>query len=79
MHYIYVRPNTDKSSLICSTEPNKNSNEENQKKRDAQKKRSSHKAVYSQSWGQEGSLWWKRFVKEVGFEPIVKERGSYGW
>ena len=23
----------------------------------------------------EGSLWWKRSVKEVG----VKERGSYGW
>jgi len=24
-----------------------------------------------------GSLWWERFVKEVGLEPGVKERGSY--
>jgi len=27
----------------------------------------------------EGSLWWERFVKEVGLEVGVKERGSYGW
>jgi len=27
----------------------------------------------------EWSLWWKRFVKEVGLEPGVKERGSYAW
>jgi len=27
----------------------------------------------------EGSLWWERFVKGVGLEPGVKERGSYGW
>jgi len=27
----------------------------------------------------EGSVWWKRFVKEVDLEPGVKERGSYGW
>ena len=27
----------------------------------------------------EGSLWWERFVKEVGLEPGVKERVSYGW
>ena len=27
----------------------------------------------------EGSLWWERFVKEVGIEPGLKERGSYGW
>jgi len=26
-----------------------------------------------------GSLWWERFVKEVGLEAGVKERGSYGW
>jgi len=25
------------------------------------------------------SLWWERFVKEVGFDPGVEERGSYGW
>jgi len=27
----------------------------------------------------EASLWWEKFVKEVGLEPEVKERGSYGW
>jgi len=29
----------------------------------------------------EGSLWWERFVKEVGLESGMKERerGSYGW
>ena len=27
----------------------------------------------------EGSLWQERFVKEVGLEARVKERGSYGW
>jgi len=27
----------------------------------------------------EESLWWERFVKEVGLERGVKERGSYGW
>ena len=27
----------------------------------------------------ERSLWRERFVKEVGLEAGVKERGSYGW
>jgi len=27
----------------------------------------------------EESLWCESFVKEVGVEPAVKERGSYGW
>jgi len=27
----------------------------------------------------EGSLWWERFLKEIGLEMGVKERGSYGW
>ena len=48
------------------------------KDRDAQKKRSSHKAVES-VLRPEGSLWWERFLKEVDLEPGVKERGSYGW
>ena len=26
-----------------------------------------------------GSLWWERFVNEIGFEAGVKEGGSYGW
>jgi len=48
------------------------------KNRDAQKKRTSHKAVES-VLSPEESLWWERFVKKVGLEPGVKERGSYGW
>ena len=39
--------------------------------RDAQKKRTSHKAVES-VMRPEGSLWWERFVKKVGLEPGVK-------
>jgi len=27
----------------------------------------------------EGSRWWERYVKEVGVELGIKERGSYGW
>jgi len=48
------------------------------KNRDAQKQRTSHKAVES-VLRLEGSQWWERFVKKVGIEPGVKERGSYGW
>jgi len=49
------------------------------KNRDAQKKQSSHKVsrVSPEVGPSEGSLRWERFVKEVGFEPEVKERGSY--
>jgi len=80
MHYIYVRPKADKASLICRTEPNENNNEKKLKQKTEMLRR--NVAVikpWSQSWGQEGSLWWERFVKEVGFEPGVKERWSYGW
>jgi len=60
-------------------EPKKKDNEETKNKnRDAQKKRTSHKAVES-VLRPEGRLWWQRFVKKVGLEPGVKERGSYGW
>jgi len=48
------------------------------KNRDAQKQRTSHKAVES-VLRLEGNQWWERFVKKVGIEPGVKERGSYGW
>jgi len=60
------------------TKQKKNNEETKNKNRDAQKKRSSHKAVefvLRPEW----SLWWERFVEEVGLEPGVKERGSYGW
>jgi len=42
------------------------------------KKRTSHNAVES-VLRLEGSLWRERFVKKVGLELAVKERGSYGW
>jgi len=48
------------------------------KNRDAPKKRSSNK-VRVLDLKPEGCLWWERFVEEVGLEPGVKERGSYGW
>jgi len=48
------------------------------KNRDAQKKRTSHKATES-VLRPEGSLWWERFVKKVGLELGVTERESYGW
>jgi len=49
------------------------------KDRDAQKKQSSHKVsgVSPEVGPLEGSLRWERLVKEVGFEPEVKERCSY--
>jgi len=59
-------------------EPIKKTNEETENKnRDAQKKRTSHKAVES-VLRPEGSLWWERFEEKVGLEPGVKERGIYG-
>ena len=50
-------------------EPNKKSNEEtkNNKNRGAQKKQCSRK-VRGVSPEAGGSLWWERFVKEVGLE-----------
>jgi len=59
MEYIYVRPKASvyMASLICRTEPNKKTNDETENKnRDAQKKRSSHKAVES-VMRPGGSLW----------------------
>jgi len=49
------------------------------KKRDAQKKRSGHevRGVSPEAGRPEGSLWWERFVKEVGLETGVKESGRY--
>ena len=44
---------------------------------DAQKKRASRE-FRGVNPALEGSLWWERFVKEVGLEAGVKERGSYG-
>jgi len=75
-----VRQYGDKASLICRTEPNKKivTEKTKTKTRDAQKKPSSHKAVESVLRpGRESGG--KDFVKEVGLEPGVKERGSYGW
>jgi len=48
------------------------------KNRGAKKKRSVIKSV-ELVLGPQGSPWWERFAKEVGHQPGVKERGSYGW
>jgi len=48
------------------------------KNRDAQKKRTSHKAVES-VLRLEGSLWWERFVKKVGQMTMsaVRTQGKF--
>jgi len=59
----------------------KNSNEETKKQnknRGPQKKRSVIKSVEFVLWPK-GSPWWERFAKEVGCQPGMEERGSYGW
>jgi len=69
-------------SLICRKEPNKKAVMEKlkTKKWDAQKKWSSHKVRGVSPEARKGvyggkDLW----KKQVGLEPGVKERGSYGW
>jgi len=51
------------------------------KNQDAQKKRTSHKShkAVESVLRPEGSPRWERFVKKVGLELGVKDRGSYGW
>jgi len=48
------------------------------KNRLAQKKRYRQKSVKA-FWEEEVELWGIGFVKEVGFKPKVKDRGSYRW
>jgi len=72
------------ASLICHTEPNTLLKEYWRKlktrNRDAQKKRSSHKVRgVSSEAGRECLVGKICERKEVGLEPGVKERGSYGW
>jgi len=60
-------------------EANKKSNEGIKSNNgDAQKKQCSHKV---RGVSPEECLWWEisLFVKEVGVEPGVEERGGYGW
>jgi len=81
INYIYklYLPAT-KSSLICCTEPNKkNVNKDTKNK--TEMLRINCPVIKSVEWvlRLEKSLWWERFVKEVGLQPAVKERGSYGW
>ena len=54
------------ANLICRTEPQQKRlmKKTKNKNRDAQKKRTSHKAVES-VLRPEGRLWWERFVKKV--------------
>ena len=60
-----------------ATQGGHNNEETKNKNRHSQKKRSGRevRAVSPEP----GSLWWQRFVREVGLEAGVKERGSYGW
>ena len=69
-------------SLICHTESR------NQSKRVMQKLQTKTKMLRRNGpviksvesvMRLEESLWWERFLKGVGFEQGVKERGSYGW
>ena len=61
-------------NLPHGTKQKKTNEETETKNRDAQKKRSSHKAVES-VLRTEGSLWWERFEEKVGLE----RRGFGGW
>jgi len=78
MHYIYVHPKADKGSLICRIQPNKKIVMKKTKTKNEMPWRNGPVTKpWSQSWGQEGSLWWERLVNEVGLEPRVKERWQW--
>jgi len=80
MDDIYVRPKANiwPANSAARIQTKKTYEETENKNQTARKKRSSHKAVES-VLRPEGSLSWERFVKKVGLEAGVKERGSYGW
>jgi len=57
----------------------KKSNEETKKKTELFRRNGPViKSAESVLWPEE-SPWWETFMKEVGFEPRLKERWSYGW
>jgi len=61
--YVCPKANTQPAKSAARNQTKKNNEETKNKNRDAQKKRSSHKAVES-VLRPEGSLWWERFVKK---------------
>ena len=63
------------TSLIYRTEPETKNRKE---KNNAQKKRCRARNRGVRPEGGTGSLGWKGFVKQVGFEPGVKKRRSDG-
>jgi len=71
------------ASLIYRTEPEtKTEKKRTKNKMDtgyAQKKRCRARNRGVSPEGRKGSLGWKGFVKQVGFEPGVKNRRSDGW
>jgi len=70
--YLHAPKSWRVASLILRTEPRKLKTE--------MLRRNSPVIRYVESvLRPEESLWWEKFVKEVGFEPGVKEWGSYGW
>ena len=66
-------------NLPHGTEQKKNNEETKTKKTDMLRRNGSVVKSVVSVLRLEGSLWWERFVKEVGLEAEVKERGSYGW
>jgi len=68
------------ASLICRTEPNIK-RVMNKRKTETEMLRRNGPVIKSVEsvLRPEGSWWWERYVKEVGIELGVKERGSYGW
>ena len=66
------------ASLICRTELiNKKSNGIQTKSRNEMLRYGPVIKSVEKVLRPEGSLWWERFVKEVGFEPGAKDRRSY--
>ena len=81
--YDTQRPNADKEpALSAARNQTKKSNSEtkkNKKTPDAQKKRSSREVRGVSPEHMEGSLWWERFVKEVGLNLTRSEREKELW
>ena len=71
------------ASLIYCTEPETKTKKKRTKNKNGYRVCSEEtmpgQKTWSQSGGGEGSLGWKGFVKQVGFEPGVKKQRSDRW
>jgi len=81
--YFRARKSWRMASLVCHREQkNRDSNEENWNKNKKNKMLRRNGPVVKSVESvlrRKGSLLWERFVKEVGLESGVAERGSYWW